>query len=167
MWRILLIKVINVRLGINMRWRRTLSVRAFIQFFENSRPLFSPRSRLEGMQLFICLWEWYVVLHTRETRSHLLRVNLFDLPSCTVRVTSHFSFTSFRLFLSTRFDLHDHRAASTIRDPTWRSIERSSLERNLGKLRNNVRPGFPSRQWLSFISVYTNLQTIKNLRNHR
>ena len=52
MWRILLIKVINVRLGIDMRRRSTLSVRAFIYNFSKTvRPLFSPRSRLEGMQL--------------------------------------------------------------------------------------------------------------------
>lgn len=133
MWRILLIKVINVRLGIDTRRRRTLPVRAFIQFFENSRPLFSPRSRLEGMQLFICLWEWYVVLHTRETRSHLLRVNPFDLPSCAVRATSHFSFTSFRLFLSTRFDLCNHRAVVTPQQSEIRHDNRSSLERKISK----------------------------------
>lgn len=49
MWRILLIiKVINVRLGID-----TTRACIYIQFFENSRPLFPPRSRLEGMQLHL------------------------------------------------------------------------------------------------------------------
>lgn len=141
----LLIKVTNVRLGIGMWWH-TLSMRAFIYytiFRKQSLTVFTVIEIRGNAASSVCgngtLW------FIRETRSHLLKINPFDLPFC--KIWLHLALFSYIVLLvpihaSRSLDTRPcRRNASTIRDPTW-SLEWLSLERNL---RDNVRPDFPSR----------------------
>lgn len=55
----------------------------YIQFFENSSPTVFTAIEIRGNAASSVCGNGYVLFYTRETRSHLLRINPFDLPFCT------------------------------------------------------------------------------------
>jgi len=128
----------------------------YIQFFENSSPTVFTAIEIRGNAASSVCGNGYVLLYTRETRSHLLKINPFDLPFCTD--SGHLVLFSYivppvpvHTFQVSISRYRDHRVIVTARSET-RHDNRSSLKRNLW---DNVRPDFSSRGWDRLLFLFT------------